>query len=108
MRSVISCLLVPALAVPTDAATAGTDDAKGHQNRGFVPLDLQAFEPALASFEAAYSLEPDAATLFNIARCQHKLKRTDAALESFRTLLRKFPSAPNRDEARAQIEELEG
>jgi tetratricopeptide (TPR) repeat protein len=99
---ILLCLAsTPALA--GDAKQA----AKGFYEDGLKQYNLGHFEKALADFESAYQVLPDAVFLFNIGQCHRALGRSQEALLAYRAYLREAPNAPNREEVERLRTELE-
>lgn len=65
------------------------------------------FERALEGYERAYALVPKPELLFNMGQAQRNLERWEEAIFSFEGYLRDASSAPDREEVRALIADLE-
>ncbi len=69
--------------------------------------NLGDYQTALPLFRQAYEISGAAAFLFNIAQCYRMLgKHSDAARE-YRAYLRESPDAPNREEVKRRIAEMD-
>jgi tetratricopeptide (TPR) repeat protein len=69
--------------------------------------DFGEYQQALDGFKQAYEHYEDAAFLFNIAQCHRALGHKQEAVTFYKSYLRNSPDAPNRDEVKQIITELE-
>lgn len=114
VRAWLGCALV----VPQLAGTAPTaakpdkdrqrkEQAKQLFNEGTVLYDLRKFEQAIESFEKAYKAYPNAAFLFNLAQAHRMAGNHADAIGFYNNYLRRVPDAPNADDVKKLIAELE-
>lgn len=90
---------------PTPAeATAA---AREHASAGMRLYNLNRYDEALAEFEAAYQLRDDPVLLYNIGQCHRMAKRFPEATRAYRSYLRNFPAAKNKEEVEQRIREME-
>ena len=90
---------------PTDSRA----EAGAHYQRGLAFVDQENWSEALREFEAAMSLDPHQATLFNLAQCLTLLGRHVEAARAFEDLIEQFGSdvSPERHrEVEGQLGEL--
>src|SRR5690606_1184368 len=84
-------LLVAALAAlllsGARRAEADTRSAREHREAGLALAEEGDREQALAQFEEAHHLDPQPATLFDVAQARMKTGRYRAAIEAYRALL---------------------
>jgi tetratricopeptide (TPR) repeat protein len=104
MRLLLALLLLLALAPSAWAEDRAA--ARAAFQRGTQHYDLSEYEQALESFKAAYRNFEEPTFLFNIAQCYRQLGNHEKALRFYRTYLIKVPNAPNREEVRQLIAQL--
>ncbi len=98
----LAVVLVPRFAVADNKAVA----REAYRN-GTRMYDLGHFKEALAEFEKAYVNFEDSALLFNLAQCHRQLDHKADALHFYRTYLYTQPNAPNAEQVRQMIADLE-
>lgn len=69
--------------------------------------DLGDYGQALELFKKAYVQFEEPSFLFNIAQCHRLLGDKKAAIQNYRTYLRKLPNASNADQVQRIVSELE-
>ena len=98
-------------ALPAAFAHAQGDDATATAKRYFesgkVLYKQGSYKEAVVEFQKAYSLFPNGALLFNIAKSYEKLGDAPQALRSYKEYLRAVPSADDKDDVQASINSLE-
>jgi tetratricopeptide (TPR) repeat protein len=104
MRSFLALSLVLALAPSAWAEDRAA--ARAAYLRGTQHYDLSEYDQALESFKEAYRNFEEPTFLFNIAQCYRQLGNHEKALRFYRTYLIKMPNAPNREEVRQLIAQL--
>lgn len=105
MRSVCFVILLCAAAAPARAEDAA--HARAMFDKGTTLYDLGKYLDAAHAYEEAYSAKSDAALLFNIAQAYRLGGDYAAALRSYKSFLRRLPSAPNRNEVERHIATLQ-
>jgi hypothetical protein len=91
-------------------ATAQADNkqaAREAYKEGSRLYDLMDYKGALEAFKKAYVNFEEPTLLFNIAQCHRYLGQKVEALTSYRTYLRKAPTAPNAEDVRKLVAQLE-
>lgn len=79
-------------------------------DRGQAEYQAHQHEAALASFLAAFAIQPVPWLLFNMGRIHQKAGRTDEALAAYRTFLQQSQAddeASQRDKARLYVEQVD-
>src|SRR5262245_12895186 len=92
------------------AAVAHADSraaAKAAYVEGKRYYDIGEFGWALRSFKRAYLSYEEPSFLFNIAQCHRQLGEKREALVAYRSYLRNLPNAPNAEEVRRIVAQLE-
>ncbi len=107
MGRIIGVFLLLTVVAPTIAAADDKPAARAAYINGTRLYDLNRFKEALDEFEKAYLNYEDSAFLFNIAQCQRQLNNKPEALKFYRTYLRKVPNAPNAEQVRQVMADLE-
>lgn len=97
---VVSVLVAPARAENVEAA-------RQHFQQGSKDFDLGLYDRAIAEYMAAYDAKPDPALLYNIGQAHKLAGHPEQAVRFYRTFLSRVPDAPNADEVRAKIAELQ-
>jgi tetratricopeptide (TPR) repeat protein len=102
-------LLIAALTVWFLAGTAHGDSstAKRAFEKGMTAYNLQDFSTALEMFKRAYEELHDPAFLFNIGQAQRQLGQYEAAARSYRIYLASQPGAPNREQVKRLIQQMD-
>jgi hypothetical protein len=100
-------LLIAALFVGKVALAKDTAAARQFYEQGTRYFDLGQYADALESFKKAYWVYEDPVFIFNIAQCYRQLDNKKEALRFYRTYLRKVRDAPNVDDVKKTIAELE-
>jgi tetratricopeptide (TPR) repeat protein len=95
MKHGLAMVVVLTLAPPA-LAQAGRDSARAHFDRGTTLYDLGRYKEAAAAFEEAFSLENDAALLFNIGQAYRLANQPADAVRAYKSFLRRKPNASNR------------
>lgn len=106
---VAACLLAPAHA---QAARKAEDDpvtveAREHVARAKVHFKLQEWDAAIAAWKEAYRLKAVPQLLFNIAQASRLAGRHVESRRYYENFLRDQPDAPNKNEVRQQLAQLE-
>jgi tetratricopeptide (TPR) repeat protein len=94
-------------AEPAPAPDPAVARARADYELGTRYWDVGQYDKALDAFRSAYAHRADPALLFNVAQCLRKLKRTQEALDMYRTFLRRAPRSPKRADVERTIETLE-
>jgi len=94
------------LATAQDSSTLADEEAHRLFEAGRVAFAAGRNEAALADFEQAYELSHRPNLLYNIAQCDDRLRRDEAALHAFQQYLALAGDAPNRLEVEARIDVL--
>ena len=81
--------------------------AKESFRRGMQHYNLAEYSEALADFKDAYRNYEDPSLLFNIAQCERQLDHKPEAIRGYKTYLAAASNAPNREEVKQMIAELE-
>lgn len=89
------------------SASADRDKAKEEYREAVQHYDLNEFQVALEHFKKAYLEYEEPTLLFNIAQCFRQLGDKQQAILFYRSYLRKLPDAPNGDEVKQLIANLE-
>jgi hypothetical protein len=101
---------------PADKETKADKEAKKeatkHFQKGQNLYDLRQYEDAQKEYAEAYKAKPDPVFLFNIAQCYRQMGQNDRryykdALYYYRRYLSKLPNAPNANQTRELIGEVE-
>jgi hypothetical protein len=97
-----TCLL--AGAARGDEASKRARDA---YNQGTAFFSLGQWDKAIESWTSGYQLKPDPIFLYNIAQAYRLAENHERALFFYKSFLNSAPRAPNRDEVREKIEQLQ-
>jgi tetratricopeptide (TPR) repeat protein len=81
--------------------------ARDFYKEGSRLYDVTDYRGALEAFKKAYVNYEEPTLLFNIAQCHRYLGEKTEALTFYKTYLRKSPNAPNAEDVRGLIKELE-
>jgi tetratricopeptide (TPR) repeat protein len=97
------------LSPTTSAAVEKKADklAKQKFQEGQTAYDVGQFDEALTAYTEAYKLKALPAFLFNIAQCHRQLKNWERAAFFYRRYLKLSPNAPNADQTRELLAEVE-
>lgn len=82
-----AAVLLALSAIPVSAAADDRSEADRHFRRGVELYKDKDYAAALAEFQRAYDIQPDARTLFNIGELQGQLQDYAGALQTFRRYL---------------------
>lgn len=93
------------LALPAVAVEGGAD-AKELYGEATAAFGLGHYAAAAEKYEAAFSLRPDPALLYNAAQSFRLAGNKPRALELYRNCLRLYPSFRNAEDARRQVTNL--
>jgi tetratricopeptide (TPR) repeat protein len=74
---------------------------------GMVQYDLRRFDAAITLFEKAFETRPDPVFLYNIAQAHRMAGRPADAAAFYRNFLRKAPDAPNANDVKGWIAQLD-
>jgi tetratricopeptide (TPR) repeat protein len=114
IASVVVLLIAPSAPAQTDGSgqagkptAASKKKARAHFQRGKALQEAGSYDQAIAEYEAAYTLVPDPAFVFNIARSLHLAARTDEALVKYREYVAVRPDGEIAAEAKEFILEIE-
>lgn len=99
-------LLLFVLASPSVAAESNGADAKEIYEQATAAFGLGHYAAAAEKYEAAFSLRPDPALLYNAAQSYRLAGNKPRALELYRNCLRLYPNFRNADDARRQVTNL--
>jgi tetratricopeptide (TPR) repeat protein len=105
IRALLPAVLVLVVSVP--AAADDIEAARRHYTQGSKDFDLGLYDKAIEEYMAAYDAKPDPALLYNIAQAHKLAGHPEQAVRFYRTYLSRVPDAPNGDEVRAKIAELQ-
>ena len=101
-------LLVSQQPCPVDAASGDpTLEATSHFRSGQKHYNLNEYSDALVEFKEAYRLHSDPVFLYNIGQCERQLGHLEDASRFYRSYLREYPKAPNRQEVERKIDEID-
>lgn len=81
-------------------------DARPQHEQGVLAFARGRFDDAIAAFQVADRLLPDAALSYNIAKAYEGLHDYDRALAYYREYLRRAPLAPDRGAVETRVSEL--
>jgi len=93
----------PAIADQADDVNA----ARLHYKKGTRAFELGHYTEAIKEYEAAYEAKDDPALLYNIGQAYRLNGNTSEALRAYKSYLHRLPDAPNADEVRNRIDELQ-
>ena len=105
-----SCAVIGLTLVMIGGATARAEDieaARQHYQQGSKQFDLGLYDKAIQEYMAAYDAKPDPALLYNIAQAHKLAGHAAEAIRFYRVYLMRVRDAPNGDEVRAKIAELQ-
>jgi tetratricopeptide (TPR) repeat protein len=102
----LACVIV-AFSATVARAQAGPVGAREHYERGSKAFDLGFYEDAIREYMLAYRLKDDPALLYNLGQANRLAGHLHDALRFYRLYLTKLPGAPERDEVRLKIDELQ-
>lgn len=108
-RGACTYLAVMTLAMSTAAAEdrGATDGARSLAETGVRQYKQGDYRAAIRSFEGAASLRPSPLLDYNIGRCHDQLGQHTAAAARYERYLRARPDAPNAEEVRRRLEEIQ-
>lgn len=101
---VLSAILIVALSATVFADSAS--DAKAFYERATADFAVGEFAKAADEYQQAYQLKPDAALLYNAAQAYRLAGNNEKALILYRNYVLLYPSQPNVDQVRSQIDKL--
>jgi len=107
MRGAIVVAAALVCALSSSARADNKEAAKQAYTEGKRQYDLGEYGAALDAFKRAYLNYEEPVFLFNIAQCYRAIGDRPAAVRSYRTFLRNWAKAPNRDQVERIISELE-
>ncbi|MGZ3438068.1 MAG: tetratricopeptide repeat protein [Polyangia bacterium] len=81
--------------------------AHAKYDRAITEYNLQNWDAALRDFQDVYREVHDSVILFNIGQCQHQLGDYEAAAKSYRLYLAQSPNAPNEEQVRRLIAQMD-
>ena len=93
--------------VAPSPAWAEKVDARKHYDRATAAFGLGKYAEAAAEYEAAFRLRPDPALLYNCAQSYRLAGDRARAIELYRNYLRLYGDAPNAEDARKHLGNLE-
>lgn len=102
----VALLAIVAVVSPA-YADDGTRAAKAHVEKAKKLFNLGKFDDALSEYQKAYDAKPLPKLLFNIAQCYRNLGQVDQAIFTYKSYLQNVPTAANRTEVEATIDQLE-
>jgi tetratricopeptide (TPR) repeat protein len=88
-------------------AHAEKQDARRHYDQATAAFGLGRYGEAAAEYEEAFRLRPDPALLYNCAQSYRLSGNKLRALELYRNYLRLYGEAPNAEDARKHVHDLE-
>lgn len=88
-------------------ARAERDDARKHYDRATAAFGLGRYADAAKEYEAAFALRPDPALLYNSAQAYRLAGNKQRALELYRNYVRLYGGAPNAEDARKHVADLD-
>lgn len=103
-------VLLGCVALASMAGADETDDvnaARMHYKKGTRAFELGHYADAITEYEAAYKAKDDPALLFNLAQAYRLNSDSVGALRAYKAYLHRIPDAPNGDEVRSRIDELQ-
>ena len=95
------------VAPPALTSAEKDDQARALVRKAQIHYSLGKFSDAVAEYQAAFEIHPDAALLYNIAQCYRLDGNLEKALFFYRSYLRNNPGARNREEVETRITDLE-
>ena len=104
---VVAVLSQGSVIAPVGAAPAERQDARKHYDEATSAFGLGRYADAAAEYEAAFRLRPDPALLYNCAQSYRLAGNNVRALELYRKYVRLYGDAPNADDARKHVNDLE-
>ncbi|MES1164635.1 MAG: hypothetical protein ABUR63_02665 [Verrucomicrobiota bacterium] len=108
MRFLVVVFLAMGVAVvPLRSAVAEKQDARKHYDRATSAFGLGRYAEAAVEYESAFRLRPDPALLYNCAQSYRLSGNKARALELYRNYLRLYGGAPNAEDARKHVTDLE-
>lgn len=81
--------------------------ARAKYDQAITEYNLQNWDAALRDFQDVYREVHDAVILFNIGQCQRQLGDYEAAAKSYRLYLAQSPNAPNDEQVRRLITQMD-
>lgn len=109
MRRGLRCLAVTLLALAVGGGPAVASEpsaARQAYDQATAAFGLGHYAEAAEKYEAAFSLRPDPALLYNAAQAYRLAGNRPRALELYRNYLRLYPDRQNADEARIHVAAL--
>jgi len=107
----LATLVLPYAARAQQPAPAGGDEtlqqAKAHFEAGKNAYNAGDYQGAIREFKAAEALRPSPILDYNIGLANEKLQKRRVAVKYYRRYLEGMPSAPNRAQVEASIQQLE-
>jgi tetratricopeptide (TPR) repeat protein len=95
------------LALPGPASAAGSSkDARRIYEEATAAFGLGRYADAAEKYEAAFSLRPDPALLYNAAQSYRLAGNKQRALELYRNYVRLYPDGTNAEDARTHVAAL--
>jgi hypothetical protein len=88
-------------------ALAEKADARKHYDRATAAFGLGRYAEAASEYEAAFRLRPDPALLYNCAQSYRLAGNRPRAIELYRNYVRLYGDAPNAEDARKHLANLE-
>ncbi len=104
---VVAVLSQGLVIAPVGAAPVERQDARKHYDEATSAFGLGRYADAAAEYEAAFRLRPDPALLYNCAQSYRLAGNNVRALELYRNYVRLYGDAPNADDARKHVNDLE-
>jgi tetratricopeptide (TPR) repeat protein len=101
-----AAVLAVLIAAPVAAATGGSKDARRVYDEATAAFGLGRYAEAAEKYEAAFSLRPDPALLYNAAQSYRLAGNKQRALELYRNYVRLYPDATNAPDARTHVATL--
>jgi tetratricopeptide (TPR) repeat protein len=95
--------LLAALLLAVPAAQADRSEARKAYDAATAAFGLGHYAEAAEKYEAAFSIHPDPALLYNCAQAYRLAGNRARALELYRNYLRLYPDRSNAEEARSQV-----
>jgi len=102
----VVAVLAIVVAVPRPAL-AEKVDARKHYDRATAAFGLGKYAEAATEYEAAFRLRPDPALLYNCAQSYRLAGNRPRAIELYRNYARLYGDAPNAEDARKHLANLE-
>ncbi len=103
----LTALCSAVFVVSPPPARAQKEDARKHYDRATAAFGLGRYADAAVEYEAAFRMRPDPALLYNCAQSYRLAGNKPRAVELYRNYVRLYGDAPNAEDARSHLNNLE-